>query len=50
MLAASDSLRAEATSNTSMAWEIQFSLGYNYYADKTNTRYVRPARGGRING
>ena len=37
-------------SDTSQAWEIHFSLGYNYYADKTGSKSVRPVRGGRING
>lgn len=36
--------------NTTMAWEIQFTTGYTYHGVKTDTRYPRPVRGGRING
>jgi hypothetical protein len=36
--------------NTTWAWEVQFSTGYDYYTAKTDSRYVRPVRGGRING
>ena len=35
---------------TSQAWKITFSLGYGYYDAKTDQQYVRPVRGGGING